>query len=43
MSANATGTRISAVSTDMRFVMISAMKTAIMVKASTVNIRPGMR
>ena len=38
MSANAMGTRMSAVNTDMRFVMISAMKTTIMMKARTVSI-----
>ena len=38
MSANAMGTRMSAVNTDMRFVMISAMKTTIMANANTVSI-----
>ena len=38
MIANAIGTRMSAVSTDMRFVMISAMKTTIMANASSVSM-----
>lgn len=36
-SANAIGTTMSAVSTDIRFVMISAMKTTIIEKANTVS------